>query len=312
MHHVNSKRISAALVTFLLWAALCPAQQPGVAALEPVIAKQMAGKPGAVVVLDAASGKIVSQWDLKTAAERVTAPGSTLKPFVLLELLQSGKLDPRQPLVCRRRLTIAGRSMDCTHSPAITHLDATDAIAYSCNSYFAAAATRLPPAELAGALQRAGFASRTELVADEAVGKVETAADLPHQQLQALGYWGVEVTPLELVAAYRSLALHKLKNDLPSLAAAPVFSGLERSVEYGMAQSDAASPGGITFAGKTGTAAGTASAPTHGFFVGYAPADKPEVVLVVYLERGRGADAAAIAAPIFSAYAKARRSGAGR
>jgi len=283
--------------------------QQSPAALDPVITRLMAGKPGAVVALDVASGKIVAEWNLKIAAQRVTAPGSTLKPLVLLELLQSGKLDPGQHLVCHHRLTIAGRNMDCTHSPAITHLDAADAIAYSCNSYFAQVAARLTPAELAAALERAGLASRTELVSDEAVGRIATAADAPHQQLQALGYWGVEVTPLELAAAYRNLALHKLKNDLSASSAAPVFSGLERSVQYGMAHSETLA--GITFAGKTGTAAG-ASPQTHGFFVGYAPADKPQVVLVVYLDHGRGADAAAIAAPIFNAYAKARQSGVGR
>ena len=274
------------------------------AALEPTIARLMAGKSGAVVMLDVGSGRIIAESHLKTAAERVTALGSTLKPFVLLELLQSGKLDPQQHIVCRRRLTLAGRNMDCTHSPAITDLDAADAIAYSCNSYFAQVATRLTPAELATALERAGLASRTELVADEAMGRVATAGDVPHQQLQALGYWGVEVTPLELLAAYRTLALHRLNNDLPSSAGAPVFSGLERSVQYGMAHSEASA--GISFAGKTGTAAG-ASTQSHGFFAGYAPADKPEIVLVVYLDHGRGADAAEIAAPIFAAYAKSRQ-----
>ena len=60
---------------------------------------------------------------------------------------------------------------------------------------------------------------------------------------------GGEVTPLELLAAYRALALHKLRNDLPVSSAAPVFSGLERSVQYGMAHSQAAPSGGIAFAG---------------------------------------------------------------
>lgn len=300
------------LFTLSLCAILAAAQEPSATAtLDATIAKLMAGKPGAVVALDVVSGKIIAQSNLKTAAERVTAPGSTLKPFVLLELLQAGKVDPEQRLVCSRRLTIAGRRMDCTHSPAITQLDAADAVAYSCNSYFAQAASRLTPTELAATLERAGLASRTELVAEEAIGRVATAGDLPHQQLQALGYWGVEVTPLELLAAYRNLALHKLKNDLPSSAAGPVFAGLERSVQYGMAHSEAASPGAFAFAGKTGTAAG-ASAQTHGFFVGYAPVDKPEIVLVVYLEHGHGADAATIAAPIFAAYAKNRANGAAR
>lgn len=301
--HVNSKRIlSAFVLAALLWSVVCPAQDNAGAALEPVIAKLMAGKPGAVAVLDVTSGKIVAQWNLKTAAQRVTAPGSTVKPFVLLGLLQSGKIDPEKRLACRRLLTIAGRRLDCTHSPVIASLDAADAIAYSCNTYFSTVATRLAPAELAELYERAGFTSRTELVPDEAVGRVVPAADQPHLELQALGDWGIEVTPLELLAAYRTLALHKLKNDLPS--AAPVFTGLEHSVLYGMAHG--AQPTGIAAAGKTGTAAGP-TPQTHGFFLGYAPAGKPEIALLVYLEHGRGNDAAAIAAPILTAYAKTAR-----
>lgn len=305
-----SKRLLVAGVVLALLSATRLAAQHSEAGsvLDPVITKLMAGKPGAVVVLDVASGKIVAQSDLRVAARRVTAPGSVVKPFVLLALLQSGKVDPEQHLMCRRKLTLAGRRMDCSHSPAVTNLDAADAIAYSCNSYFAQVAGRLSPAQLAEALEHAGFTSPTGLTQEadsEASGRVARAGDLEHLELQALGDWGVEVTPLELVAAYRNLALHKLKNDLP--VAAPVFDGLERSVQYGMARTDNG-PFGITAAGKTGTAAGAATPQTHGFFLGYAPADKPEIVLVVYLEQGHGSDAAALAAAIFSAYAKARAS----
>lgn len=301
---MNSISIASSLifVAFLLPGSVCAAQQPGPAAtLDPVIAGLMAGKPGAVGVLDVSSRKILAQSNLKVAAQRVTAPGSVVKPFVLLALLRSGKIDPEQHLVCHRTLTIAGKRMDCTHSPAVTNLDAADAIAHSCNSYFAQAAARLSPAELAETFEHAGFTSRTGLAEDEAVGRIVPAADLQHVQLQALGYWGVELTPLELLSAYRSLALRKLKNDSQ---AAPVFAGLERAVQYGMAHE--ALPSGISAAGKTGTAAG-ATPRTHGFFVGYAPADKPEIVLMVYLEHGRGSDAAAIAARIFTAYGKAPR-----
>jgi cell division protein FtsI/penicillin-binding protein 2 len=302
--HVRSKIISSAVVLcFLLLGSVNSPAQPTIGAgLDPVIAKLMAGKPGAVVVLDVQSGKMLAQSNLKVAAQRVTAPGSVVKPFVLMELLQSGKLNPEQRLVCHRAVNIAGRRMDCTHSPAITNLDAADAIAYSCNSYFAQVAVRFSPAELAGAFVRAGFTARTGLAESEAVGRVVVAADEPHLQLQALGDWGIDITPLELLAAYRGLALHKLKNDLP--AAASLFTGLEHSVQYGMAHTEATPAMGITAAGKTGTAAG-AGPQTHGFFAGYAPADKPEIVLVVYLEHGRGSDAAAIAARIFSAYGKA-------
>jgi cell division protein FtsI/penicillin-binding protein 2 len=128
--------------------------------------------------------------------------------------------------------------------------------------------------------------------------------------LQALGDWGIEVTPLELLFAYRTLARQKLSSQKPDSQqqgsnpgfASAVFQGLERSVLYGIAH--AAQPTGTTAAGKTGTASGVNTLGSHGFFVGYAPADKPEIVLLVYLEHGRGMDAAAVAAPVFTSYWK--------
>jgi penicillin-binding protein 2 len=121
------------------------------------------------------------------------------------------------------------------------------------------------------------------------------------------------VTPLELLFAYRSLALQKLGLQKPVLQSSsnagfanPVFQGLEHSVLYGIAH--AAQPMGLpkdlSVAGKTGTAPGLNTPASHGFFVGYAPADKPEIVLLVYLEHGRGLDAAAVAAPVFTSYWK--------
>jgi len=266
----------------------------------------MKGKSGAAAVLDVASGKLIASWNLKLASQRLAAPGSTVKPFVLEELLRTGKIRAEQRLVCRRPLYISGRRMDCSHSPAITYLDASDAIAYSCNSYFAAVATQLSPRELGDVYRRAGFASLTRLAPTEVAGRVTPAVNTGQLQLQALGDWGVEITPLELLSAYRNLALEKCRNQVG--ASAPVFDGLEHSVQYGMAHAaeptHAAEPNGITAAGKTGTAAGRGTAYTHAFFAGYAPADKPGIAVVVYLENGRGSDAAAIAAPIFTAYGK--------
>ena len=277
--------------------------QQHAAALQTEIDHLMAGKSGAVVVLDVSSGRILAQSHLTIAAQRLERPGSTVKPFVLMELLAKRKINPEQHLMCRRPLYIGGKRMDCSHPAGITSLDAADAIAYSCNTYFSTVATRLDPAELAEAYRRSGFTSATHLAETEASGRIAQATDQPKLQLQALGEWGVEVTPLELLAAYLSLARQKLQSgDLGSVA--PVFDGLERAVQYGVAHG--AQPVGTTAAGKTGTAAGVKTPVTHGFFVGYAPADKPEIVLLVYLERGRGMDAAAVAGPIFTAYAKSR------
>jgi cell division protein FtsI/penicillin-binding protein 2 len=266
--------------------------------LQEEISRQMANKSGAVVIMNVASGKILAQWHLHVAAQRLEPPGSTVKPFVLMELLEKGRINPEQQVICHRPLYVGGKRMDCTHPPGITSLNAVDAIAYSCNTYFATVATQLSPAELAEMYKHVGFTSPTGQVENEAVGRMNTPADQGQLQLQALGEWGVEVTPLELLAAYRYLARQKLKGEDHGVDA-PVFDGLERAVKYGVAHG--AQPLGTTAAGKTGTAAVKTPA-THGFFVGYAPAEKPEIVVLVYLERGRGMDAAAVAGVVITAW----------
>lgn len=274
------------------------AQEQSSSALQNEINRLMTGKSGAVIVMDVASGKILAQRHLDLAAQRLEPPGSTVKPFVLMELLSTGKINAEQRVMCRRPLYIGGKRMDCTHPASITTLDAADAIAYSCNTYFSTVATRLDPAQLAEMYKRIGFSSLSGHAPSEIAGKITTAREPYQLQLQALGEWGIEVTPLELLAAYQNLARQKLKGNLGS--AAPVFDGLERAMKYGVAH--AAQPVGTTAAGKTGTASGVKTPQSHGFFLGYSPADKPQIVVLVYLERGRGMDAAAVAGPIFTAW----------
>lgn len=294
--HISKTSSALAVVLAVLAATPADAQMSGI---QTATTRLMAGKAGAVVVVNVSSGKIMAKWRLDLAAQRRQPPGSAIKPFVLMELLGAGKVNPQQRLMCRRPLFVAGKRMDCSHPESVDTLDAADAIAYSCNSYFASVATRLDNDQLAATLRRAGFTSLTGLANNEIPGRVITPADPAHEQLQALGEWGIEVTPLELLAAYRNLALRKLHGENLG-SAAPVFDGLERAVKYGMAH--AAQPHNTTAAGKTGTAAGSRTVHTHGFFAGYAPAGKPEIAIVVYLENGRGLDAAAIAGKIFDAY----------
>jgi len=63
----------------------------------------------------------------------------------------------------------------------------------------------------------------------------------------------------------------------------------------------------MKIAGKTGTAASRESRGTHGFFVGYAPAEAPEIAIVVYLAQGRGSDAAAVARIVLAEFAAGRQ-----
>jgi penicillin-binding protein 2 len=57
-------------------------------------------------------------------------------------------------------------------------------------------------------------------------------------------------------------------------------------------------------AGKTGTAPAEEGSWTHAWFAGYAPAANPEIVLVVFLEKGHGGNEAAwVAKQIFASFA---------
>jgi penicillin-binding protein 2 len=269
--------------------------------LQKAVEPAMKGRAGAAVVADVTTGQILAAQGMELAAHRLARPGSTVKPFVLMALLEAGKIEASERLLCRRPLRIGAVRMDCAHASSIVELNAEEAIAYSCNSYFAEAATRLSGAELVQALRRAGLDSPSGLVKEEASGRIEMPRDREMLQLEALGDRGIEVTALELLGAYRKLALQK-RSGASVGADAAVFAGLEESVAYGMAH--AANVDRMKIAGKTGTAASRESARTHGFFLGYAPAEKPEIAVVIYLEQGNGGDAAGVAQAVFAAAAQ--------
>ena len=260
----------------------------------------MAGQPGTIVIVSVPSRQVLASYNLELASAQLIRPGSTLKPLVLLALLDSAKLDPAQQFLCRRPLYIGNIRMDCSHAPEIVELNADDAIAYSCNSYVAQVAPHLNPRELVEALRRAGLDSPTGLAKTEAAGHVDRLTSPDEIQLVALGEHGIEVTPLELLEAYRKLAL--LRRTASTKLSQPVFDGLEHAITYGTAH--AAYVDGMKTAGKTGTATAPNTARTHGLFVGYAPADQPEIAVIVYIPQGHGLDAAKLAQPVFAKYAK--------
>lgn len=250
------------------------------------------GAPDArILVLDVATNRILAAYQLGEAARTLAAPGSTLKPLVLYSLVAAGQWNPARRVACNRRLMIAGHRLACPH-PAAPPFDAREALAWSCNTYFAQVAETLEPGELGRLLGRTGLLDATGLVRNEATAEFREPQTTAEEQLAVLGVAGVRVTPLELAKAYRWLAL-ELAARPQSEAAQVVLSGLRDSASYGMA--DEVHLAGGRVAGKTGTAEDTDSARTHGWFAGLVPARKPQVVVAVFVPAGRGADAAHVA-----------------
>jgi peptidoglycan hydrolase-like amidase len=239
--------------------------------LQAAVNDAMRGLDGAAILADLATGEVLAQYGLEKARARRVAPGSTLKPFTLAALIEHGA--GQGQVACRGRLRIEERSLDCGHPRVAGALGAREALGYSCNEWFASMAQRLDPVKFSQRLTTFGF-------------EAETAISAEQRSLQAIGEYGVRVTPAALLDAYRRLL--RLKSEARYAA---VFGGMEDAVEYGTGQW-AAVPG-LKVAGKTGTTANASRTDTLAWFAGYAPASKPEVVVVVFLERGKGGPSAA-------------------
>ena len=243
------------------------------ASLQHAVTRAMKGRDGAVAVLRISDGALLARQrpDLMKSSE--APPGSAVKPFTLKALLRTGV----STALCGRTLSINGQRLDCSHPPVSEPLTASDALALSCNSWFAAMASNLLPDLLWREFNAAGLTAGIARTRDALI-------------LQALGIDGVKCTPLALARAYRRLALDQSKAE-PRFA--PIYEGLAESVKRGT--SIAAGPAGR---GKTGTTKDGA------WFAGFNNA----IALAVFLFQGTGgADAAPIAGEVFAAWRAASR-----
>jgi cell division protein FtsI/penicillin-binding protein 2 len=260
-------------------------------ALQEAVTQAMNGRQGAAVVVDIGSGQILASYRMDVAARRVTQPGSTVKPFTMMALLEERAITEKTAFFCPTVVRIAGRKLDCAHPHDANALDPVHALAHSCNHYFTHAAENLSFESLYRAFSRAGLDAPTGKWDTEIAGSVQMPRTKESLQLMSIGETNVMVTPLALAEAYRRLAL-RLRDEPEDLKV--IRDGMEAVVDFGTGQ--AAAVKGLRIAGKTGTSGG------HAWFAGFAPAERPQVVAVVFLERGTGGrDAAPLAGKIFRA-----------
>ena len=248
------------------------------------------------MLVEIASRRLIASGGSALAGRSLRPPGSTLKPFVLASLIESGLLRPAESFRCSGRLRIRDRSFDCVHPALPMPLTADLALAYSCNGFVAHVAERFQPGELAHEFERFGLTSRSGLFgAEEAAGRIRPALNSDAQRIQALGEDSIEVTAAGLAMAYRMLALR-----MSQPAMKPIRAGLEGAVEFGTARNARIEGAGV--AGKTGSAITPEGEPVA-WFAGFMPSSAPKVALAVMLPgRSGGADAAPVAHKILQAY----------
>src|SRR5690242_13134161 len=112
------------------------------------LAPCFAGAHGAALLIDIPTRRPVAIHSPEIAGRLLAPPGSTLKPFVIAALLETGKLRPNEAYRCPGDLEIGGRQLACSHPRDLPPMTARTAIAYSCNCFVAQFAERFERGEL--------------------------------------------------------------------------------------------------------------------------------------------------------------------
>lgn len=230
-----------------------------------VLQREFGNGAASYLLLDAKSGTLLaSRWD---NYEQPIPVGSLVKPFTALAY--ASEHDFRYPSYeCR------GKANGCWQPRAHGTLQITAAVAVSCNAYFRrlAQGVALPHVDAVAA---------------------NYGLELPDGNSTSVNLIGIgdawRISPLRLAQAY--LELYRRKE---SPGVAPLLEGMRESALFGTGAAVGRQLKHSTVLVKTGTApcTHTPGAPADGFVLTLAPADAPEILLLIRVHGVAGAKAA--------------------
>ncbi len=297
------------------------------AALQNAAAAALADRDGTIIVMDAQTGRVRAIVNSQLAYEQALMPGSAIKPFTALAALRAGLIDESSRTVCRGRFTGLNFSLACVHKDHLPPFSPSQAIAYSCNYYFATTGQRLGRDQLVATLREFDFGQNGVLRPCE----IGNSAQPDCRERAAVGESDhVQVTPIQLLTAYTALvngghlfkpqvsagdhfqAVERTNIDIASKHRAIIVDGMRGAIRYGTARTAKLDSLPLTIIGKTGTALPAKGFRDNGWFVGLAgpfqssgelDASQINLAVLVLLPRAHGSEAAALARPIFETYA---------
>jgi penicillin-binding protein 2 len=242
-------------------------------------------------------------------------PGSTWKLAVAVMALRRGlvTLNSRMPIPCRGGLQYGDRYFRCWMPEGHGDLTLAEAIAQSCDVYFYQLGLKLGLTSLLEDAGTLGFRSETGV---DLPGEIRP--DFPsgpeyYDRVYGARHWTAAVTLnlaigqgenaqtlLNMVRFYQMLAsdgrerppylVHPPSPSDVTLGLSPAqLAGLRQAMVSVVQRGTARGVAGryaVTIAGKTGTAQNP-HGPPHGWFIGFAPADKPVIVVGAIVEFAR-------------------------
>jgi penicillin-binding protein 2 len=275
---------------------------------------------------------------LNRAIQAQDAPGSTFKPIVAIAGLESGAIDDQYAVHCSGGAMFYGHYHKCHLKSGHGAVSLHRGIVQSCDVYFYNVGDRTGIDKIAFYANQAGLGQKTGIdLPHEAEGVVPSSAWKIRNFREkwyagetisvAIGQGAVTVTPLQLAAAYSWLINggvwhqpHMVKGGkyrehswpLAPDNVAKVIYGTWGVVNEGGTGGRAQLPG-LNVCGKTGTAQLASDEFLKGktgkefknnaWFVGFAPREAPEIVVVSLFEHGaEGPLAAPITRDVLKAY----------
>lgn len=259
------------------------------------------------------------------ATQQLTAPGSTYKPVTVIAGLQEGVIAPDSSVLCDGVFDKVTPSLKCwRHSGHGKVVNAPTALQYSCNDYLCEIVYRLGMGSSMEYTDSAALGSLQEysgLFGLDKKSGVEIAESQPHVTdaygiPSAIGQGTHNYATVQLARYVNTIAsggtlfqLSLVKEiadgegglaerepvvekrvELPDQVWDTTHSGMVQFAQNNSVLRDLE----IAVAGKTGTAQESKSRPDHALFVGYAPAEAPEITVAVRIANGYGSSNATV------------------
>lgn len=300
--------------------------------LQQTASAVLGDREGTILVLDPQTGRLRAVVNPRLAFEQAFPPGSAIKPFTALVALRNGVINAESRTQCREHYTHGPFTITCSHPKSDAPFNLTQALAYSCNFYFATLSERLSASSWFSALTNFGFGETTGVnAAGESAGTLERDAEwLPQLALGESDQF--LTTPVQLLMAYAALvnggqllrpqiisadrefaAQHKARINIPDNYRSLLIKGMKDALVYGTAAKANLADLPINVFGKTGTSTDSNKFRTQGWFVGFASTNggaeiasghDVKLEVLVFLRRSHGSEAAEIARPVFAAFAE--------
>lgn len=257
---------------------------------------------GSIILLEVKSGKILAVTHPVIAFQKMFPPGSVFKIITAFALLEEGIVTPFQTLECRNFFKVDNHIFSCCVPSGHGKVDLQKAIACSCSVYFYVQGQKLAPSKLNYYARFFSLGKNSDIpFSGASAGKVKLPSDQVEYTKMLIGEGGyILVTPWQMVVLMKHLITEDIphkKNNIKIIKEA-----LHQAAKTGIARKAALE--NILIAGKTGTATNLRDPrQNHGWFIGFAPYQSPEIIVVVFLQEGRGYDeAASLAKKVFWLY----------